>query len=396
MSSSIKKKIIITVASLLMVSVWLYAYLVNSTKGFEVYLGDAVIGYSPNKAEVKEDYKNILDDLNENLNEEEKVKEEKLSFKRLNKEVNSSTYKEFQENVINTAQNTVTLKSLNIKGKSIGYVMSNEGVNNVLKKVGDIYAKEAKIDKDSIESINIKGDIKLKDEKGNLSKLSSEEELANIIVNTKGLLDVDLVVRDKRIIDIEPSVKIERSEDLLVGESKVQEGKKGRKEQNVNVIYRNGKKEDVKVLSEKVIEESSSKVITKGTKNILNSNAAVLTSPTRGGAITSTFGERWGKNHNGLDIAGNTGDPVMAALDGKVKNVFYERDGYGNVVILEHEGGIETRYAHMSKTEARVGETVKKGDIVGRIGSTGRSTGPHLHFEVRVDGNPVNPEKYIG
>ncbi|MGL4571613.1 MAG: peptidoglycan DD-metalloendopeptidase family protein [Clostridium sp.] len=396
MSSSIKKKIIITVASLLMVSVWLYVYLVKSTKAFEVYLGDAVIGYSPDKVEVKEEYKNILDDLNENLNEEEKVKEEKLSFKRLNKEVDSSTYKEFQENVINTVENTVTLKSLNIKGKSIGYVMSEEGVNNVLKKVGDIYAKEAKIDKDSIESINVKGDIKLKDEKVNLSKLSSEEELANTIVSTKGLLDVDLVVRDKRIIDIEPSVKIERSEDLLVGESKVSEGKKGRKEQNVNVIYRNGKKEDVKVLSEKIIEESSSKVITKGTKNILNSNATVLTSPTRGGAITSAFGERWGKNHNGLDIAGNTGDPVMAALDGKVKNVFYERDGYGNVVILEHEGGIETRYAHMSKTEASIGETVKKGDIVGRIGSTGRSTGPHLHFEVRVNGNPVNPEKYIG
>ena len=86
----------------------------------------------------------------------------------------------------------------------------------------------------------------------------------------------------------------------------------------------------------------------------------------------------------------------MAALDGKVKSTFYERNGYGNVVILEHEGGVETRYAHMSKIGVKTGDTVKKGDIVGEVGSTGRSTGPHLHFEVRVNGSPVDPQKYIG
>ena len=182
----------------------------------------------------------------------------------------------------------------------------------------------------------------------------------------------------------------------MIGESKVTEGKKGKKEQNVNITYRNGEKKSVSVVSENIIEQSSSKVITKGTKSILNGTSAVFTSPTRGGTITSTFGERWGKNHNGLDIAGNTGDPVMAALDGKVKSTFYERNGYGNVVILEHEGGIETRYAHMSKIGVKTGDTVKKGDIVGEVGSTGRSTGPHLHFEVRVNGSPVDPEKYIG
>ena len=396
MSSSKKKKIILTITSFLMISTWLYAYLESSTKSFAAYLGDAFIGYSLNKESMEENYKNVIDNLNSNLNENERIETSKLSFKRLSEEANQSTYNEIKQNVVNSIEKDVTLKALKIDSKNIGYVISKEEFNNAIKRVASMYSSNLNIDENKITSINVKGNISFKDEKTNISKLSSEEEIANNIIKNKSLIDVDLVVNDTRLVDIEPSVKIERSEDLLIGESKVTEGKKGKKEQNVNITYRNGEKKSVSVVSENIIEQSSSKVITKGTKSILNGTSAVFTSPTRGGTITSTFGERWGKNHNGLDIAGNTGDPVMAALDGKVKSTFYERNGYGNVVILEHEGGIETRYAHMSKIGVKTGDTVKKGDIVGEVGSTGRSTGPHLHFEVRVNGSPVDPEKYIG
>ncbi|WP_338627006.1 peptidoglycan DD-metalloendopeptidase family protein [Clostridium baratii] len=396
MSSSKKKKIILTVTSFLMISTWLYAYLESSTKSFAAYLGDVFIGYSLNKESMEENYKSIIDNLNSNLNENEKIEASRVSFKRLNEEKSQSTYNEIKQNIVSSIEKDVTLKALKIDGKNIGYVTNKEEFNNAIKKVASAYSTNLNIDESKITSINVKGNISFKDEKVNISKLSSEEELADNIIKNKSLIDVDIVVNDTRLVDIEPSVKIERSEELLIGESKVTEGKKGKKEQNINITYRNGEKKSVSVLSENIIEQSSSKVITKGTKSILNGTSAVFTSPTRGGTITSNFGERWGKNHNGLDIAGNIGDPVMAALDGKVKSTFYERDGYGNVVILEHEGGIETRYAHMSKIGVKIGDTVKKGDIVGEVGSTGRSTGPHLHFEVRVNGSPVDPQKYIG
>ncbi|MGG7161947.1 peptidoglycan DD-metalloendopeptidase family protein [Clostridium baratii] len=396
MSSSKKKKIILTVTSFLMISTWLYAYLESSTKSFAAYLGDVFIGYSLNRESMEENYKSIIDNLNSNLNENEKIEASRVSFKRLNEEKSQSTYNEIKQNIVSSIEKDVTLKALNIDGKNIGYVTNKEEFNNAIKKVASAYSTNLNIDESKITSINVKGNISFKDEKVNISKLISEEELADNIIKNKSLIDVDIVVNDTRLVDIEPSVKIERSEELLIGESKVTEGKKGKKEQNINITYRNGEKKSVSVLSENIIEQSSSKVITKGTKSILNGTSAVFTSPTRGGTITSNFGERWGKNHNGLDIAGNIGDPVMAALDGKVKSTFYERDGYGNVVILEHEGGIETRYAHMSKIGVKTGDTVKKGDIVGEVGSTGRSTGPHLHFEVRVNGSPVDPQKYIG
>ncbi|WWU64776.1 peptidoglycan DD-metalloendopeptidase family protein [Clostridium baratii] len=396
MSSSKKKKIILTITSFLMISTWLYAYLESSTKSFAAYLGDVFIGYSLNRESMEENYKSIIDNLNSNLNENEKIEASRVSFKRLNEEKSQSTYNEIKQNIVSSIEKDVTLKALNIDGKNIGYVTNKEEFNNAIKKVASAYSTNLNIDESKITSINVKGNISFKDEKVNISKLSSEEELADNIIKNKSLIDVDIVVNDTRLVDIEPSVKIERSEELLIGESKVTEGKKGKKEQNINITYRNGEKKSVSVLSENIIEQSSSKVITKGTKSILNGTSAVFTSPTRGGTITSNFGERWGKNHNGLDIAGNIGDPVMAALDGKVKSTFYERDGYGNVVILEHEGGIETRYAHMSKIGVKTGDTVKKGDIVGEVGSTGRSTGPHLHFEVRVNGSPVDPQKYIG
>ncbi|WP_338631000.1 peptidoglycan DD-metalloendopeptidase family protein [Clostridium baratii] len=396
MSSSKKKKIILTITSFLMISTWLYAYLESSTKSFAAYLGDVFIGYSLNKESMEENYKSIIDNLNSNLNENEKIEASRLSFKRLSEEANQSTYNEIKQNIVSSIEKDVTLKALNIDGKNIGYITNKEEFNNAIKKVASAYSTNLNIDESKITSINVIGNISFKDEKVNISKLISEEELADNIIKNKSLIDVDIVVNDTRLVDIEPSVKIERSEELLIGESKVTEGKKGKKEQNINITYRNGEKKSVSVLSENIIEQSSSKVITKGTKSILNGTSAVFTSPTRGGTITSNFGERWGKNHNGLDIAGNIGDPVMAALDGKVKSTFYERDGYGNVVILEHEGGIETRYAHMSKIGVKTGDTVKKGDIVGEVGSTGRSTGPHLHFEVRVNGSPVDPQKYIG
>ena len=122
--------------------------------------------------------------------------------------------------------------------------------------------------------------------------------------------------------------------------------------------------------------------------------------PADGGMITSTFGYRsdpftgGGAFHPGLDFRGAYGAPIHAAADGRVSFVGQIR-GYGNVVDVSHGNGLLTRYAHMSKTMAKVGQNVAAGDTIGAIGSTGRSTGPHLHFEVRINNRVVNPRPFL-
>ncbi|ATI43402.1 peptidase M23 [Pacificitalea manganoxidans] len=109
---------------------------------------------------------------------------------------------------------------------------------------------------------------------------------------------------------------------------------------------------------------------------------------------TSGYGPRWGRMHEGTDFAGAHGTPIYSTGDGVVIHAG-RMSGYGNLVKIQHEFGIETRYAHMSKIRVKVGQRVSRGDRIGDMGNTGRSTGTHLHYEVRVNGNPVNPMSYI-
>ncbi|NLB17174.1 MAG: peptidoglycan DD-metalloendopeptidase family protein [Syntrophomonadaceae bacterium] len=117
--------------------------------------------------------------------------------------------------------------------------------------------------------------------------------------------------------------------------------------------------------------------------------------------VTSKYGMRFhpilkkNKLHTGIDIGSGKGTKIVDADGGKVIQVAY-LGGYGNTVIVDHGNGISTLYAHMSKFETSTGKIVAKGDLIGKVGSTGWSTGPHQHFEVRKNGTPVNPNSYLG
>ncbi|MDD3800215.1 MAG: M23 family metallopeptidase [Novosphingobium sp.] len=122
--------------------------------------------------------------------------------------------------------------------------------------------------------------------------------------------------------------------------------------------------------------------------------------PVEGVRLSSDFGMRehpvlgGRRAHKGVDLAGPTGTPVYATADGTVDMAQWF-SSYGNYVQIEHGAGLETRYGHLSAYTVQAGQKVKKGDLIGYIGSTGRSTGPHLHYEVRVDGVAVNPMPYM-
>ena len=112
------------------------------------------------------------------------------------------------------------------------------------------------------------------------------------------------------------------------------------------------------------------------------------------GGVTSPYGPRWGTMHTGIDIDAVTGQPIVAAKEGRVILASYY-SGYGNAVIIDHGGGYSTLYGHMSSFNTSNGAYVDQGDIIGYVGCTGSCTGDHLHFEVRVNGSPVDPMPYL-
>jgi murein DD-endopeptidase MepM/ murein hydrolase activator NlpD len=112
------------------------------------------------------------------------------------------------------------------------------------------------------------------------------------------------------------------------------------------------------------------------------------------GPVTSPFGWRWGRMHEGIDIGVSYGTAIHAAAAGTVIYCGWE-SGYGNLTVIDHGGNLATAYGHQSSIVVGCGQQVAQGDVIGYVGSTGHSTGPHLHFEVRVDGNPVDPLGYL-
>lgn len=113
------------------------------------------------------------------------------------------------------------------------------------------------------------------------------------------------------------------------------------------------------------------------------------------GLITSDFGPRRYRYHYGTDLRINIGDSVRSAFDGKVRIIDYEARGYGHYVVIRHNNGLETVYAHLSQVLVSLDQNVKGGELIALGGNTGRSTGPHLHFEMRYLGNALNPASIV-
>lgn len=111
--------------------------------------------------------------------------------------------------------------------------------------------------------------------------------------------------------------------------------------------------------------------------------------------ISSEFGERWGKEHEGIDIPAKEGAHIVAANDGKVVFSGNGLKSYGNMIIIKHPGNFFTVYAHAQKLHVEKGEKVSRGQVIAKVGTTGRSTGPHLHFELRKNSDAIDPKKFL-
>lgn len=174
----------------------------------------------------------------------------------------------------------------------------------------------------------------------------------------------------------------------------VQEGKNGEEMFKYRVEYKNGKEFSKTELCHEVIAEPTEKIIEVGTKEMPQGFMWPVPYTHN---ITSPFGPRWGTMHKGIDIAaaGVNGTNIIASEDGTVEKATHGSTGYGNHIIIRHDGTYSTLYAHCQTLRVSIGQKVKKGDVIATVGNTGDSTGPHLHFEVRVNGVQQNPKDFV-
>ncbi|NPV90617.1 MAG: peptidoglycan DD-metalloendopeptidase family protein [Firmicutes bacterium] len=175
-------------------------------------------------------------------------------------------------------------------------------------------------------------------------------------------------------------------------------GAVGMKDMDIDVVYLNGVPSEELVLSEVMVQEPVKQVEIRGTRAVTASRkeetaSSRLSWPLRG-TITSPYGKRGRGFHTGLDIGAGYGRPITAAGPGTVIEAGWG-GAYGREIVINHGGGLMTRYAHCSSLKVRSGAKVARGEVIGYVGSSGRSTGPHLHFEVIVNGSTVNPTRYL-
>lgn len=385
MSISVILMIINFVSIILIIS-----YLSGKTLGYEMIINDEFSTYVKDKKILNEYY---FEKLHNTSSESRKVvKSDSIDFnlKLIDKDEYLETNEaiEFLEKNINLY---VEGYNLILDGKKIANIDGKEVFDNVKERLIKYYLKEHNLENSQINWTKIKEDVKLEKDVINLKSLLSEDELYDFIIsnnkNNNTIATVEIVAR-KTYLENNLGNKIQVVSLSSQSNQKEQYNKKNFDREVVNEItYNNDKYIGMRRVSSKTLKPSLSEV--------QGNELFYLNNPSKNNVITSPFGLRWGgEKHHGIDIAGNIGDPIFAAESGFASLVSYNSI-YGNYMKLNHGKGVETLYGHCDVMFIKEGEYVTKGQIIGKIGNTGRSTGPHLHFEVRVNGKADNPLNYV-
>ena len=191
--------------------------------------------------------------------------------------------------------------------------------------------------------------------------------------------------------DYEAEVQYIDNDAKYVGDNTViQEPQTGNRTVTAIVSYKNGTETDREIIKQQVNTEAVPKIVERGTMPL-----PTYIRPTTYGYLTSGFGARWGTIHKGLDFGVPVGTAARASRAGTVVGAGW-MGGYGYCVLVDHGDGVRTRYAHLSSIQCSVGQYVQQGEVIALTGNTGDSTGPHIHFEIIINGTAVNPASYLG
>ncbi len=264
-----------------------------------------------------------------------------------------------------------------------------ESPENIERTYNEVKAKKYAQGSDIIrQDINISSDSIMDNQ-----QLVTREELAKrfyVELEEENLV-VTMVIPNRTLKKQLPmeTIYVEDSS-LYIGETKVLvEGQPELREITVEKFIDANGNTSQSFSESRVVKEDVPRLISIGTKE---KPAYIM--PVEDYVFTSSYGPRWGRAHEGIDLAVSTGTEVSAAAEGVVIQSGWN-GGYGISIYVDHGNGIITRYGHLSQAYAQVGRKVKQGEIIGLSGNTGNSTGPHLHFEIRIGDESVNPENYV-
>lgn len=293
------------------------------------------------------------------------------------------------ETPVDTKEVQVMLTSVGSKGDALhdlteGGTIEIRHIVNEGETVNSI-AKEFNVSPSDIKDMET-GETVSKAESGSRVRIQKKIDPLKVITIEKGTTT--------ETIPFETEEK--QSADLYKDETYVQqEGADGRQAITGTITKKNGKEIKRDISKKEVIKEPVKKIVLIGTKERPKTDpTGTFATPIRGATITSEFGARWGRMHEGIDYGAATGTPIYAS-DGGTVTLAGVYGGYGNCVEIKHSGGYSTRYGHMSRFVVSQGEKVYQGQVIGYVGNTGRSTGSHLHFEVRLNGVAQNPRNYV-
>lgn len=284
-------------------------------------------------------------------------------------------------------------EALEVNGTAVAYV-TEDGLSELLEaRLCAFYIDGAENTSYFTDNVKITSGYYLNSDTVSLSEAEAEIEA----------LDVKTVSHFNTDTKIAYGTTYIKTASQPIGYSAVTtEGEKGISRKSIEVKSVNGVEASRSELSATVIKKPTDRVITEGTASVrvaatehAGASSAGFICPINSGlyTISAYYGD--GRNHRGLDLAADKGTSIFAAAAGTVTYAGFDSD-YGYNVVINHGNGIETRYAHASALCVSSGDTVSQGDMIAVVGSTGRSTGNHLHFEVIIGGTRVNPAPYLG
>ena len=289
---------------------------------------------------------------------------------------------------------------VSISGEEIGYIENIQAFEENLKN--EIISGETK----NVDSINLSEEPEYELKLVNRTLETNEKEIATEIENEvvvtykyyevaykdETIQSVDTIEEAEEIVNEIKENNNEQDVDLTIIEKYTEN------EEEINTSELEvAKTETQTIVAEKIEEEQKQKEEEERINSLPDINGIKLAVTPITGTITSRYGvsSRIRKStHTGLDIAATKGTPIKVVAAGTVIAASYD-GSYGNLVKVDHGNGVETWYAHTSKMYVKVGEQVEAGDVIATVGSTGNSTGPHLHLEIRVNGEHVNPQNYL-
>lgn len=384
---------LLTIAATIIVCMLFYSEM--KPNAYEISLGDNTVAFVENNADV-EYVSKTLEQIITRFGMKAPYNEILISKVKVNDDLLVKDINNLGSSILNGSDIEVNAVVMNIDGKDAALLANEKEGNQVLNFMSSFYAAKNNV---NIKQSGTPNKIRYSEKKVLMSQVEEPKQAAEKLekVNEKRknpLISFKIKGETEVKEAIPPSTTITWSDELFLGDSKVKsDGKEGEKLVHKEVTLENSKIVDSKVMNEQVLAKPTNAVVEKGTKNPITGNIAFLSVPSRG-TYTSSFGMRWGRMHNGIDIGAPIGTPIYAALDGVVSFSGVE-DGYGNMIKIDHGNGIETFYGHCSVLNVSKGRAVKRGDKIAEVGNTGNSTGPHVHFELRVNGVAKNPTQYL-